>query len=364
MISPVTPIFKRLSAGESQARRPYRVGGALGFRPIRKPGSARRRRGLLLLGCLALWPAPALGGPMPKQLAPAAREHFAEKAAIRGADRFILLHDTGADSARVASKLLKRTHRAFYDAMTEAGFELAQPRRPLICLLFEDKQAFVQYGKAADRRDMSWSGGYYSTRTNHVALYQQGARRIPGAEERTRRTKTEGEMRQPDALGSDPSPVSVSLSRATHETAHQLAFNSGLQKRGILYPFWVSEGVATTFELTDEQRLGPGRHNKPRRRALVQAREDGRLLPLAAFVGKNRIETGDPEHVRRRYAQAWGLFQFLLEEHRDELVEYMARLRNASPGWRSEAALKADFVAAFGPIEELEAAWRHWVDQL
>ncbi len=65
----------------------------------------------------------------------------------------------------------------------------------------------------------------------------------------------------------------------THEMTHQLAYNSGLQKRGVMYPLWVSEGLATFFEGSALPQWDPI-GNTARRRTLAKLHAGGALLSL------------------------------------------------------------------------------------
>ena len=135
-----------------------------------------------------------------------------------------------------------------------------------------------------------------------------------------------------------------------------LAFNSGLQKRGVMYPLWVSEGLAMSLEADSVAAIGRDRQNLRRLAQLRQAHEDGRLMPIAQFVALVQIP-GSQAAANDLYAQAWGFFGFLLQNHPRELRDYLRSLGRADAGTRTPEAMLREFTAAFGPIERLEAAW-------
>jgi hypothetical protein len=149
----------------------------------------------------------------------------------------------------------------------------------------------------------------------------------------------------------------------THELAHQLAFNSGLQRRDATYPFWLTEGLATNFEADSPNSVGLGREDSHYRQRLIEAKAGGRLIPLERFVGMTDWTAGLGSATRDAYAQSWGLFHFLLQSHPGELKKYLAEL---SPLWlpqQNAESLRRRFIAVFGPVKPLEEDFLRSIDQ-
>src|SRR5690606_28209818 len=84
------------------------------------------------------------------------------------------------DLARARLDLLEKTYERFYDAFADFAPEPTDTR--LIAVLFDKHDAYVQYATDADRIDMSWSNGYYSARTNRVALVLARDERVEARE--------------------------------------------------------------------------------------------------------------------------------------------------------------------------------------
>ncbi|MFW6060458.1 MAG: DUF1570 domain-containing protein [Phycisphaeraceae bacterium] len=289
-------------------------------------------------------------------------------------DHFVIVHDTDARRARLRARLLEQTHERFYDAF-DSFASLNSPTKPLVCVLFADRNDFSRYAQQVDWLDMSWSGGYYSSRTNRMALYDAQPRQ---AQERTAPADAHDhdttERKQPrsnePASASDDHTASDSVNRAsaspplnlastTHEAAHQLAFNSGLQQRRVMYPFWLSEGLACAFETNHaDESFGLGQLNPTRLSDLRAAMQNGGLVPLNEFVTMTRPPTGDPQRLNAVYAQAWALFRFLYLHDRDKLATYLRRLAHTPHGSRPAGALRREFVETFGPIRALEKRWQ------
>lgn len=151
--------------------------------------------------------------------------------------------------------------------------------------------------------------------------------------------------------------------RISHELAHQLAFDSNLQKRGVMYPVWLAEGLAANFESPGErlQYLGP---NPAREQRLARLARRGSLLPLSrlAVIAEAR---GLPRQARiDLYAQAWGFYRFLADTRNRQLKSHLRMLAALPPGPRSEQALRRELVRSFGTIPELERAWLNWVSRM
>lgn len=284
-------------------------------------------------------------------------------------EHFVLVSHAHADLARARLELLEKTYARFYDAFEKADFEPQPTRTRLIAVLFDKHDAYVQYATDADRIDMSWTNGYYSARTNRVALVLAGDERIATREPvQTAATDREDQL-LPFAESATATqaarPVEVSVSMrpisiasTAHEAAHQLAFNSGLQQRGVMYPLWVSEGLASCFEPQSiDDLFGPEHVNESRRRDLIDAMDAGTVIPLNDFVALTRLPTNDARAVSHVYAQGWALFHFLFENHPKELKQYMKKLTTLRPGRRSVSTMRQEFIAAFGPIEKLQAKW-------
>jgi len=165
-----------------------------------------------------------------------------------------------------------------------------------------------------------------------------------------------------------------------HEAAHHVLFNIGVHVRGGQNPVWLSEGLATQFEVTQGSTgAGRVRVNHVRladlRGTLGVERSVRKVTPElyeAAFAGSRlvpleRLVTDDSLFQLRGaqlgicYAQAWGLTLFLQREHPEDFARYLEQLARRRPGRgvtpRQELA---GFEAAFGPLDD---AWqRAWLD--
>jgi hypothetical protein len=250
----------------------------------------------------------------------------------------------------------------FYDVWTARGFALDAPESPLVWLRFADRASFDHYARTVDRIDLSWAEGYYSARTHRVAVFARGSRPSPRDIRTPVELETSGIHPAKDAGGGrDAHDPTGDLRRLSHEAAHQLAFAGGLLERGVMYPVWVSEGLAMHFEADERGRLATTSAESGRRARLMRAARSGHLLPLSRFLALTKIPSGDRRATERVYDQAWGVFAMLLEERPRALDAYLTALERARPGRRSEAEMRAEIEAAFGDLRALDAAWMRFV---
>lgn len=280
-------------------------------------------------------------------------------------EHFVVIHADDAPRAIHQARLLELTYDRFFETFADAGFKLDPVPDPLVGLLFDDKSDYLRYARGADRVDMSWTVAYYSARTNRIAFYRYG-----NPEDAPTRASDEG-AHDPALFGAASvkdltiHAHPVSLASATHEAAHQLAFNSGLQKRGVMYPLWVSEGLATNFELRDRSGdFGPRAQNRDRSDRLQRLLERDDLQRLNSFVAVTHPPSGDADATDAAYAQAWGLFRFLYQTRPTQLQAYMSDLRALPKGPRDRLTLRDEFIRRFGELDALDAEWRRWIASL
>lgn len=295
--------------------------------------------------------------------------NLGEEYAAYSTERF-RVYSTEEAWAHQVMTLLERTHDRFYDSFTSGGFDPEPIGERLVFLWFSDRDAFDDYALRADRADMSWSEGYYSARTNRVALVHQGgggrttATAVAAMEDARAHAAAMERGSEHDPRPRLGSEYRLDIAKTTHEAAHQLAFNSGLQKRGVMYPVWVSEGLATNFEIGLSGEFGLEADNPVRRRRLVGTWERGGLIPLRELIVTTVVTTTAPWTPSELYAQSWGFFRFLFQERRGELVRYLDALDQLDRGWRDERTLVREFNAAFGSVAALQGAWERFLGSL
>ncbi len=287
---------------------------------------------------------------------------------ILNSEHFLIISSGEDHWAVKTGYLLERVYYQFHSAFRSAGYGLEAEQEKLIWICFPSVDEFVTYADLADKVDMSWSDGYYSARTNRVALIRKA--RSPLSVSAVASWTAPGRMADDTAPSSDgiyskPGSFSgVDIKRATHEAAHQLAFNSGLQKRGVMYPFWASEGLATNFEADSIGQIELGRPDLTRRSRLLAANRNGKLMEIDEFMLMTRVSTGNGEQLRNMYAQAWVFFRFLWHKHPAKLRSYLKDLSTKDSGPRSSYVMRRELAKSFGSLEALNRSWRNYLAML
>jgi len=291
-----------------------------------------------------------------------------ESIEVSTTEHFAIIHDTGANYVSGTSRTLEHAYKQFYEAFSLAGFDLARSTDRLVWICFPQQSKFDEYALRVEGTDLSWLDGYYSTLTNRVAVVEPSPRLL-------QRDKADAPLkpgnwvnlvantqRHEEVLPMSAADSQMDVARLTHELAHQLAFNSGLQKRGIMYPFWVSEGLATNFEF--DWLAGPGLADcsTARHDCLIKTHAAGNLVPLEQFVVQTKVPAS-ASRSRRYYAQAWAFFQYLLTERGESLRSYLHRLSSLSPGQRTPKVLLREFTDSFGSLDEIESSWNAFLDR-
>ncbi len=275
----------------------------------------------------------------------------------------VACEDVNGIYAERVGRVLEAAYKQFSSAFGQMGLDIHLPQEKLAWICFRETDSFREYSLESDRMDLSFMSGYYSSRTNRVAILEGGsrlARRSALAQEANYEPVLQSHPLVSNALDADEY---TEVTRITHELGHQLAFNCGLQKRRVMYPIWVSEGVAATFEeiLYSAQYLG-GR-NSVRLGTLTRMRRQNRLIELGEFVPMTRV-FAEEQTEGEVYAQSWGLFYFLSQERKSDLKGYLEKLASCAPGRRSQETLTGEFTGSFGPVSALEGSWNAFLDNL
>jgi hypothetical protein len=283
---------------------------------------------------LALVPPPS-AAQLPEQLS----RSLNRRVDLLQTRHFELLHTEDDHEARATGALLETLLARFLHASDEAGFALRPPRNRLTWICLDDLDAFERYGVVFEGGTRAGIRSYYSSRTDRVVVYDG------------------------DECDHCQGLASKSV-RLAHEVAHQLSYNMGLQTRGVMYPLWVSEGLATCFEGAAQSGTARFDDDNPERRLRLQAAtSSGRLLSLEELVVATR-PPDDPEARNDFYAQCWGLLSFLYREDPERLQRYLAVMGAMHGGRRPAAALAGEFTQAFGTPSSVEQRWRTFIASL
>lgn len=264
---------------------------------------------------------------------------------------FKIFHDVNAQEADGIACVLELAYKHFNEVFTCEGFSLNAPEDKLVWYCFNEPQAFASHALASDDMNIGWLTSYYSAKTNSVSLVK------PCNMVNWRMDKKTKD--QPSLAGVYIMPSvdnsANELTRIMHETAHQLAFNTGIQKQKVMYPIWASEGLACNFE-----NCIPSPDANIRQQRLIRMYRENRMIPLSEFILTTQM-TEDSALRKDIYAQSYVFFKFLSEKHSQNLSRYMSNLYQLRTGWRSRAALNTEFISAFGSIKEINKSWQNYL---
>lgn len=248
---------------------------------------------------------------------------------------YLICYNTSRAYAHWCGALFERLHRAFTNYWSRQGIDL-HDTPPLVACVFRDKKTYRDYGRKELGKSINSILGYYSYKTNRIAMYDL----LEGRHQRS--------AVQINKLLRTERTVATII----HEATHQLAFNSGLHARFADIPLWLSEGLAIYFETPD---LSSSRVWKT-----IGAVSNLRLQQFKRYCqhrSANSLSTLVQSDDRFQsvglatdaYAESWALCHFLIRKHGDEFADYLkllqkkAPLETATPQQRLE-----EFTAAFG----------------
>ncbi len=143
--------------------------------------------------------------------------------------------------------------------------------------------------------------------------------------------------------------IQRNTSKTVHEACHQLAFNTGIQKRLVDYPLWLTEGIACSFEAEGPAgSRGPGIVNYGRADVFKDALKSGDALPLATLLAPPPARL-DEKQLGLYYAQGWALTHYLYRYRRAAFEQYLSAYLAQRPAHALAAAQQLQlFTKAFG----------------
>lgn len=246
---------------------------------------------------------------------------------------FLILDAGGHDSAQPElPATLEESYASFLEVFTDLGFPVERPAERLLWLCFDGRKSYERACTPGSGLDLFWLDSHYATRSNCVVLVDSPEQHEAGLDRR----------------------------RVAHEAAHQLAFNTGLMTRGVCYPFWISEGLATNFEPAETGERFELPANPERAIGLTRIAEAGRLLPIDELLTLTEIGPQQAPLVGEIYDQAWGFFRFMLDRDPEALGNYLEALRPSPVGPCPPAVLHQGFVDAFGDPAALLQDWEYF----
>ena len=243
---------------------------------------------------------------------------------VSGSGHYLVVHPAGQKD--LWAPRFEELYRCFVLYFNTRAFRPAEPRFPMVAIVYPRQADFQKAAGADGGKNVGKMLGYYSPKTNRIALFDV----------------TAGRGGQDWAINADT---------IIHEATHQMAFNAGMHNRFGQTPKWVCEGLATMFEARGvwNNRV---HHNQSDRVNRIQLAVFRRYLPrrsanaIAETVASDRIFAKDTEGA---YAEAWALSFFLSEQEPQKYVKYLSKTAAVKDftEYRGPERLK-DFTDIFG----------------
>ncbi|MEI8197954.1 MAG: DUF1570 domain-containing protein, partial [Phycisphaerae bacterium] len=235
---------------------------------------------------------------------------------IRRTRHFLIAYDTTEVFSSTRGGYLESAYDAFMYSFNMKKLRPEFLKQRLVVLLFKEASDFQRYASKSDTTIPSWAIGYYSQRTNRSAFYDdktgpqaedfqaqldEAKAKLRTLAEQANQAQSAGKSHTANAIMAQRQKLSAQILilenklntainqsntvKTVHEACHQLAFNTGIQKRQVDYPLWLSEGLACSFEQVSRQALrGPQVLNPPRIEILREAQAGNTLWPLSKVL--------------------------------------------------------------------------------
>ena len=316
-------------------------------------------------------------------------EQLGPGAVVSRTDHFVLVSDCEPTWTNERGVLLERAMHQFRRFADKLGVDVAPAGTRLLCVLINDHDRYEKFAREYDGVEASWVAGYYASLSNRIVFYNdatspsitQAQKTLDEYAEMVKNTRRDASdarrARQLDVAATleqraqqldghvrterariEGIQKSSAKAKAVHEAIHLISFNQGLQRRNHQYPFWLTEGMAESFE-TDHpnQAFGPDHANPQRDKELQKVMEENRVMPLEVLVQLNSVPGNDEEAAEVMYAQSASFFRWAFRFERDRLAGLMTDLNRERPGPVSPERQLALFTARFGDPLAVQKRW-------
>jgi hypothetical protein len=244
---------------------------------------------------------------------------------VSGVGHYLVVHPAGTRDQWAPR--FEELFRSFQQYFTARGWQLSEPRFPLVAVVFPRQVDFWQAAAREGYEPNPGMLGFYSPISNRIVMFD--ASKAQKGWDWT----TNGDT-------------------IIHEAAHQAAFNTGVHQRFGQSPRWLVEGLGTMFEArgvwqsrtysAQSERINRGRLTTWQSLGKSRRQSDA----IARIVSSDRLFGSDAEAA---YAECWALSFFLIETSPKKYFELLAKTA-ARPAFAeyTAAARMEDFTSVFG----------------
>ena len=301
-----------------------------------------------------------LRGELPRGYKVAATRHFLIAAAE---ERFSTFRD-----------LLERVYgevTRFYDSR---DLTIAPPALPLTVIVFGSEAEFRAYCRQDNTRWSNDLRGYYSLRTNRVALLDDRKAGLSEFEMPQLRTAKTTAVDETSARLISGALSSRTADTIVHEITHQIGFNAGIHSRFGQSPQWLIEGLAMHLESSTIRTRSHGRPMKPGEQInperlrwfMEEYSERYAAGDIASLVASDQLFERSTFDA---YSLSWGLACFLstggTKDENSRFFDYLKKIASRGPfePYLAQERLE-DFRQAFGDPGEVERRLHRFLEEM
>jgi hypothetical protein len=251
------------------------------------------------------------------------------------------------------AKLFEEVYRQIDTFFSVRGFDTHPPEMPMVAFVFGTQAEFKAYCESQNDDSMTKMRGYYSPRTNRVAMFED-----PNQIIRVSADISDQDLRTRVSEGIFASVTGQTADVIIHEGTHQVGFNVGIHSRLGTTPRWIVEGLATVLEPPGIRSRGKAGRDKINDERLSWFQGDYSLRRKPGDLAK-MIASDDPfsGQTLDAYSLAWSITYFLTENpaRAGKFAKYLKKVSDRNPLHVYSAKDRlSDFQEIFGDISRME----------
>lgn len=256
-----------------------------------------------------------------KQMSRALQAEFGPRFEVLRTTHYVVVQPRGRGER--FARQFERRYRGFTRYMNRCGVPTRRGRFPLVAIVMPDEAAMYAELRRLDI-DISGVAGIYDWASNRIIMHDQGN-------------------------------ADYIAETVRHESAHQVAFNSGVHSRVSQTPCWLVEGIGCLFEPASMEPLASDKgftarlHHGFVRQIRKNYPDRQRLTEDLAELLVNDDAFRDPKSAVEAYGLSWAVVFYLAEQRRTSFAA-IVKCAAAQPPFESypAAARRADFEQAVG----------------